>query len=193
LKKLDGIERLKYCKPREFWKYFKPSKDKNANKSALDDFYAYFSNLENDVFQSTNAESETCCNTNNFNHINVDNDVDDLDMCITVDEINLSVTTLKRSKAHGSDMLLNEYFIECIDILAPSICDIFNAVFNSGCYPEEWLNGIIVALHNKGDNKSVDNYRVNITLLSCLSKLFTSDLNGRIEKFCEKNSSISNV
>ena len=92
---------------------------------------------------------------------------------------------MKRCKAHGSDMLLNEYFIECIDILAPFICDIFNAVLNSGCYPEDWFNGIIVPLYKKGDKKSVDNYR-GITLLSCLSKLFTSVLNGRIEKFCEK-------
>jgi len=56
---------------------------------------------------------------------------------------------LKRCKAHVSDMLLNEYFIECIDILAPIICNIFNAVFNSGCYPEEWFDGIIAPLHKR--------------------------------------------
>jgi len=78
------------------------------------------------------------CNTNDFNPINVDNGVYDLDTCIIVDEISLAVKKLKRCKAHVSDMLLNEYFIECIDILAPFICNIFNAVFNSGCYPEEW-------------------------------------------------------
>jgi len=47
--------------------------------------------LENDIFQNTNAESETFCNTTDFNHINFDNDVDDLDTCITVDEISLAV------------------------------------------------------------------------------------------------------
>ena len=72
--------------------------------------------MENDTFQNTNAESETFCNTNDFNHINVDNAVYDLDTCITVDAISLAVNKLKRCKAHGSDMLLNEYFIECIDI-----------------------------------------------------------------------------
>ena len=46
-----------------------------------------------------------------------------------------------------------------------------------------------VPLYKKGDKKCVDNYR-GITLLSCLSKLFTSVLNGRIEKFCEKKKSI---
>ena len=38
----------------------------------------------------------------------------------------------------------------------------------------------------------MDNYRGN-TLLSCLSKLLTSVLNGHIEKFCEKNNSISDA
>jgi len=49
-----------------------------------------------------------------------------------------------------------------------------------------------VPLYKKGDKKCVDNYR-GITLLSCLSKLFTSVLNGRIEKFCEKKKSISDA
>jgi len=93
LKNLDSIERLKHCIPKEFGKYFKPPKDKkkSSNKIALYDFYAYFSNLENDIFQNTNADSDTFCNTTDFNHINVDNDVDDLDTCIIVDEINLVV------------------------------------------------------------------------------------------------------
>ena len=58
-----------------FLKYFKSSKDINANKIALDDAYAYSSNLENDIFQNTNAESETICNTNDFSDSNVDKDV----------------------------------------------------------------------------------------------------------------------
>jgi len=40
--------------------------------------------LKNDLFQNTDAESETFV-------INFDNDVDDLDQCINVDEINLAV------------------------------------------------------------------------------------------------------
>ena len=68
--------------------------------------------MENNIFQNSNAESETFCNTHDFNHINVDNDVYDLDTYITVDEISLAVKKMKRCKAHGSNMLLNEYFIE---------------------------------------------------------------------------------
>jgi uncharacterized protein YlzI (FlbEa/FlbD family) len=40
-----------------------------------------------------------------------------LDQPITVNEIINAVNSLKRDKACGNDFLLNEYFIESIDIL----------------------------------------------------------------------------
>ena len=62
--------------------------------------------MENNIFQNSNAESETFCNTHDFNHINVDNDVYDLDTYITVDEISLAVKKMKRCQAHGSDYVI---------------------------------------------------------------------------------------
>jgi len=87
---------------------------------------------------------------------------------------------------------LNEYFIESVDILAVHICDLFNCVLNSGYYPEKWTEGIIVPLHKKGSKEDVNNYR-GITLVSCLSKLFTTVLNNRIENICYENNTISDA
>ena len=64
------------------------------------------------------------------------------------------------------DCLLNEYFIETIDIYLPFMCDIFNAVLDSGVFPDSWSEGIVIPLHKKGDTNDVNNYR-GITLLSC--------------------------
>ena len=80
---------------------------------------------------------------------------------------------LKSGKAHVSDCLLNEYFCESVDILAPRLCDLFNALLNSGYLPEQWTEGIIITLYKMEDKKCA-NYYCGITLLSCLSKLFTS-------------------
>ena len=99
---------------------------------------------------------------------------------------------LKSGKAHGSDCLLNEFFLESVDILAPHLCDLFNAIFNSGYFPEQWTEGIIIPLYKKGDKKCVNNYR-GITLSSCLSKIFTSVLNRRLENFCKANDTISDA
>ena len=61
----------------------------------------------------------------------------------------------------------------------------FNLTFNSGVLPACWLEGVIRTIYkNKGDSKSLDNYRP-ITFLSCFGKLFTSILNPRLNKFLD--------
>ena len=116
----------------------------------------------------------------------------ELDNPFTVDEVVSSVKLLKRNKAYGGDNLLNEYFIETVDILAPHICNMFNKIIDSGFFPDIWSNGIIVPIHKKGSVSDVNNYR-GITLVSCLSKLFTSVLNKRIEKICNEHNLISDA
>ena len=56
-------------------------------------------------------------------------------------------------------------------------------------FPEHWTEGVIVPVHNKGDCKNVHNYR-EVTLVSCLSKLFMSILNDRITQVCDRHTSI---
>ena len=43
-----------------------------------------------------------------------------------------AVETLKRVKSCGNDFLLNDYFIESVDILSGHLCDSFNVTLNSG-------------------------------------------------------------
>jgi hypothetical protein len=46
-------------------------------------------------------------------------DSEELDRIITDDEILVAISNLNRSKSHGIDGLLNEYFIEYKDLLLP--------------------------------------------------------------------------
>lgn len=70
--------------------------------------------------------------------------------------------------------------------------DLFNAILESGFFPDKWIEGVIVPVHKKGDTKHGENYR-GIFLVSCFSKLFTTILNKRIETFCENNNVISDA
>jgi len=193
LNKMKELENLRHSRPKEFWKYFSM---KNRSKSSrpgseisLHEFFKYFSNLEKDIFQTSNEQSEDFRQNHDFDHVNFD---EELDFQITFQEIERAVKKLKCNKAYGIDCLLNEYFIHSVDILAPFLCDIFNAILDSGYFPDQWREGIIVPLHKKGDKSDVGNYR-GITLLSCLSKLFTSILNERIVAYCEKYNCISDA
>jgi hypothetical protein len=129
-------------------------------------------------------------NTHDFNDI--DNGDILLDQPITVNEIINAVKSLKRGKACGNDFLLNEYFIESIDILSSHLCDIFNCILDSGHFPDSWTEGVIIPLHKKGDQNNVNNYR-GITLVSCFSKMFTSIINKRITNYCEENCILSDA
>ena len=72
------------------------------------------------------------------------------------------------------------------------MCDIFNSILTSGYFPDKWMDGVIIPIHKKGDRDDVNNYR-GVTLVSCMSKMFTSIINSRIESFCNENNIISDA
>ena len=87
-------------------------------------------------------------------------------------------------------MIRNEFIKNCSKDVIEVITNLFNLILDSGVIPTNWCLGIIIPLYkNKGSVNDPDNYR-GITLLSCLSKLFTSALNNRITIFLERFDSI---
>ena len=113
------LEQMKRCRPKVFWKHFKSKSCKHSRDISLDDFLKYFENMSTDMFNSSNEESEAF---NVYNDFNLPNDVyPELDREISIDEIMNAVKFLKRSKSCGKDTLLNEYFLESIDILSAHV------------------------------------------------------------------------
>lgn len=86
-------------------------------------------------------------NTQDFNDLNCT--FDELDSHISVQEVIDAVKCLKRDKAAGSDAILNEYLVESIDILSSHISDIFNAILDSGYFPDKWTEGTIIPLYKR--------------------------------------------
>jgi len=107
----------------------------------------FFKDLGGSIFQSANIESEYF---NKYNDFDMPSTVyHELDKSIELCEIVYAVKLLKRNKAYGDDNLLNEYFIESIDILSPLLCTMFNNIIDSGYFPEIWTNGVIIPQHKK--------------------------------------------
>ena len=63
---------------------------------------------------------------------------------------------------------------------------LFNDILDSGYFPSQWTEGIIIPLHKKGSHDDPKNYR-GITLISCLGKLFTSIINQRLINWSTAN------
>jgi hypothetical protein len=181
-KKSFSIElaKLKKSSPREFWKFFRKKKCNNSGNINSEQFYEHFKSLHTNFTQPNNAEVDEWLVDNEQTGNNQTNMIfPQLDTAITDGEIDSAIKDLKSCKQHGVYLLINEYFIYGSEILTPCLNKLFNAILDSGYFPRHWCEGIIVPIYKSGETGDTNNYR-GITLLSCLSKLFTKIVNNRL-------------
>ena len=74
---------------------------------------------------------------------------DELNNDITNEEILNAIEQLETGKSGGDDMLINECLNYGKYILLSNLHKIFDHIFNVGCFPETWTDGIIILLHKR--------------------------------------------
>eukprot|EP00745_Piridium_sociabile_P025182 TRINITY_DN39889_c0_g1_i3.p1 TRINITY_DN39889_c0_g1~~TRINITY_DN39889_c0_g1_i3.p1 ORF type:complete len:246 (-),score=19.19 TRINITY_DN39889_c0_g1_i3:155-892(-) len=109
---------------------------------------------------------------------------------ISEEEINRAITKLKSGKASGIDEISAEMLKNCNNEIKHFLVKLFNVIFNKGIYPHMWSKAIIIPIYKKGNPENADNYR-GVSLLSILSKCYTSILNARLYSWLEDNNLIS--
>ena len=176
MEKIDKLRSMQNRNPKDYRNYIKSiDKKKDKQYPPLNSLYEHFKNIN-----KSNEPRE------NY----VTRDVDDneiLNKRISSDEICKCIGKLKNGKCPGDDNILNEYIKSTKHIFLPNYEKLFNVVFDTGIINSAWVEGTIRPIYkNKGDIKSVENYRP-ITILSCLGKLFTAILNNRLTDFLDKN------
>jgi hypothetical protein len=67
------------------------------------------------------------------------------------------LSKLSKSKATGLDKISARLLRVCSDLIAQSICSIFNRSINTGIFPEEWKCSKVVPL--QGKRNDLNNYR----------------------------------
>ena len=102
---------------------------------------------------------------------------------ITIDEVEVAVTKLKNGKATGVDDIPNEVIKK--DSVLLWWYRLFHICFENGLVLSIWRNAIISPIPKCAtkDPFAPLNYR-GISLLSCVSKTYSSVLNNRIVKYC---------
>ena len=167
--------------PKDYWRFINSIKHKtNANMPDLKDFYEHFKLLSQPTTEETETPMPDTLPPN-----------ESLNAEITSEEIQHCINNLKNGKAPGLDMILNEYIKSTSSIFLPIYEKLFNAILDTGHFPEQWSTGCIHPIYkNKGDKDNAKNYRP-ITILSCLGKLFTSVLNSRLNDYLEESMLLS--
>ena len=103
-----------------------------------------------------------------------------------------SIDTLKLGKSEGIDCIGNDILKKAKIVLIQLLHSLFNKVLDTGIFPHEWSRAIIIPIHKHGDKENPNNYR-GISLLSCISKVFTKVLNNRLVDWANLNEKISDA
>lgn len=176
--------------PNSVWKTLKELKtigEVKANNVAKINPMKWINHLKNLIGTETKvAEVRRQEIISELNKIPEKHSIPTLDKDITEEEIRNACKSLKNKKSPGKDKIINELIKSSLNCTIQILVKIFNLIFSTGLYPEEWKNGISIPIHKKGDPFNPSNYR-GITLTNNLGKLFCKIINSRISSFLEKN------
>ena len=179
-KRKEKLWNLKLCSPKEFWRMLGSSNRSNNMNFDKTTLFEYFSNLLNTreshtvVSEHEVSEEEFQTDENLSRLIN-----DNLNCKITLDEVKTMIDKLKTGKASGIDLITAELLKGLNELFLTVFTQLFNKIYDSGDFPEEWAVRIIVLLFKGGNKSNLDNYR-GITLLSIFGKLFLGVLLERL-------------
>ena len=180
-----NLRSLHTNKPNYYWKYLNSLNDQDiGEKPSLESLYKHFENVNND--ESHDDEDPNI----NLEDLILDEDPI-LNAPFTLQEIQKSIKKLNSNKSPGLDNIKNEYIKYSQEKLLPVYVNLFNKILELGIFPNKWSSGVIIPIYKKnGARTDPENYRP-ITLLSCVSKLFTSVLNDRLQHFILSNDLLS--
>ena len=176
------ISNISKNSPRKFWNYIKKFKNakKDCNNISMDEFKNYFETISNERYGDF-------CTENLPSENNDDIDIESLDRKITVEEIEKTISSMKRLKSCDYDDNVADFYIDAKSLISPFLCTLFNYIYDNCIYPEAWSKGVIVPIYKKGDCNMPSNYR-GITLVNTMGKIFSLILRNRINNWCESES-----
>ena len=143
--------------PKEFWKLLREDNscfNDNSNNISSEEWYKYYSQLltNRNVISDENLPGGFSFVENNF-------DCSILNEPINDEEILKSVRSTKNNKSPGPDGINAEMYKETLILILPYLNKLFNAIFDSGTFPENWGKSIITPVFKKGSKNDQDNYR----------------------------------
>ena len=101
------------------------------------------------------------------------------------------MSKLCQSKATGLDKISARLLLECSDIIADSLCLIFNCSIDTGIFPEEWKCAKVLPLFKQGDHWELNNY-LPISIIPSLAKILERIIYDQAYAYLSDNGLLSN-
>lgn len=171
--------------PNAFWQQLKrysksASNSQDTSNVSSESWLHYFEGLLNRKFVNDNQNESV------FDNLAREVNSDELNYPISREEIRNSVQALNSNRASGT----MEMYKHTIDLILPYLHILFNSVYDSGGFPEEWSESIITPIHKKGSKCELNNFRA-VSLINTLSKIFMHILTRRLTTWCDDNTIIN--
>jgi hypothetical protein len=90
---------------------------------------------------------------------------------LDVDAVYNALLKLDPNKCNGPDGIPILVYIKCAEVLAPSLCMLFNLSLTSGIVPNDLKIANVIPVYKKGDKSDITNYRP-ISILPTIEKVF---------------------
>ena len=181
---IKKLRNMKSTNPKSYWKIINGGKQE-AVQASVENLFAFFKNT-NSKYMSNSSDTTFVRPENGLSN-------EQINMRITLTEIEKQIKSLKNNKSSGIDLVMNEHIKSTFHIMGPIYEKLFNIILDSGVLPEVWSVGLIKPIYKqKGEKTKPENYRP-ITLVSCIGKLFTGILSNRLYTYAENNDIFSNT
>ena len=150
------------------------------------------SNEFNDYFVNIGPKlaDKITCNQNTNSYMEylepLDNGINFQMKTITSSNVFSMLSKLSKSKATGLDRISARLLRECPDLIADSLCLIFNHSINSGVFPDEWKCSKVIPLFKQGERHDPNNYRP-ISIIPVVAKVFERIIYDQVKAFIDEN------
>ena len=96
------------------------------------------------------------------------------------------LSKLCKSKATGLDRISAKLLRVFPDLIAESLCAIFNRSINTGIFPTDWKCSKVIPLFKKGERRDLNNYRP-ISIIPVVAKVFERIIYNQVYAFLKDN------
>ena len=148
--KTDKFILSKNKNAKQYWNMLKQLAHVKPANIPLSSFEAYFNAVNNPNDPFFTPDEDVIYFNERYVQTEFSIMFDELNLNFSHDEVLRSIKQLKTNKSGGPDNLINEFFIHGKIVLVPILCNLFNKIFETGIFPQEWSEGYIILLHKKG-------------------------------------------
>ena len=168
-----NLEEMCSNNPKDYWGFWKRLQRQNLSESTIElyQFYnCFLKQSEPPTGQNANTKFKTIQQKIQIDRYNYDISNDILNGKIQLDEVEKALGEIRKGEASGIDGIPIELYSSDIKYFTPLLTTLFNTIFDSADYPDDWAQGVIYPVHKKGDKSDPKNYR-KVSLVPSLAKV----------------------